>query len=691
MSRVVSRVPATFMAIAAVLGVVASAPASAQTAGTTAAKTPGSAAARTVAGPSAPAEAVPTAVIVAEDPTFAYPLKLRLSDLEGTAKSLLERDLVSKLASAYGERGFHPMWVDGRGLLPRAVAVIAEIAKAQEWGLDKSAFQLPAATFKSSDVHTLAGAEAQISYAVAKYAAHAGGGRVDPSQLSKWLDQKPRLVDVKALLSEISGANDPASILTAMHPKHPGFRNLLKAYLKLIDPAPAKPETGFVTLPPGPRIEPGTRHPDVAMVRQRLGILATAYEEDLYDDRLAAAVTKYMKIGRRVKLAIDAKVRDALNNPPELLARKADTPTAKKLLVNLERWRWLPNDLGELHIWNSLTEFETRVTKSGDVIHAERIIIGKAETQTPIFSDRMEYLVFQPEWGVPNSIKVKQLLPALQEGNDGILDERGMKIIINGKEKEPGDYNWDQTDIRYVPVYQQPGPDNPLGQVKFMFPNKHDVYMHDTPTKNLFNDRKRTYSHGCIRVRNPRKLAELIMGLDQGWGASEVGNVLGRNSKPSNRIELTRPIPVHNTYFTAFADEEGKVRTVPDIYSHDQRISDALDGVPIAVIAERDPALVLERELEEIAPTGKPNVAILEKTDRQKAADRARRYSNNYDEASRRNGAYGRPNFSGYSGVGAYYVPPPPKPTYYYKPSGGSGSSGWRSPSSMTEAIVGRR
>ncbi|MEQ1712971.1 MAG: L,D-transpeptidase family protein, partial [Hyphomicrobium sp.] len=467
--------------------------------------------------------------------------------------------------------------------------------------------------------------------------------------------------------------------------------------LKTLAPVPAaKSEQGLETLPPGPRIEPGSRHPDIAVIRRRLGIIGTAHDETLYDDRVVAAVRGYMKFGRRnIKPVIDERVRAAFNNPSELAtAKQPESIDAKKILVNMERWRWLPDEIGELHIWNSLTEFETKVVKAGEVIHQERIIIGKPDTQTPIFSQKMAYVVFQPEWGVPNSIKVKQLLPALQDGNDGVLDERGMKILVNGREKDPGDYNWDKTDIRYVPVYQLPGPSNPLGQVKFMFPNKHDVYMHDTPQKSLFNDSRRTHSHGCIRVRNPRKLAELIMKLDQGWGESEVAAVLQPRAKPSNRIELKSQIPVHNTYFTVFADAEGNLRSVADIYSHDKRISDALDGVPVEVIARRDPARVLEQELEEIAPTRQSDGGtIIMKSEKQKLAARRNR-SNDYDDDTY--APSGKPQYQGYSALG--YAPPqqfyfaPPKPTNYappkptYSPPVKKGNS-FRSPTTLYDAV----
>ena len=292
----------------------------------------------------------------------------------------------------------------------------------------------------------------------------------------------------------------------------------------------------------------------------------------------------------------------ALNQPARAaLAGPADL---RKVLVNMERWRWLPDDLGALHVWNNLPEFETRLVKGGTTMHQERIIIGKPETQTPVFSDRIRFVVFQPEWGVPSSIKVKSLLPSLQDGDYDVLERRNMRISVNGRTVDPGKYDWDRTDIRRVPIVQDAGPENPLGQMKFMFPNRHDVYMHDTPAKGLFNAAVRTFSHGCIRVRNPRRLAEIILAETSGRTAAEAAETVaagtGTGAKPGNRVDLARAVPVHNTYFTLVADTAGGLRSLPDIYGHDRRIAAVLDGRPASVIREQDPALKQQREIEEI-------------------------------------------------------------------------------------------
>jgi murein L,D-transpeptidase YcbB/YkuD len=218
----------------------------------------------------------------------------------------------------------------------------------------------------------------------------------------------------------------------------------------------------------------------------------------------------------------------------------------------------------------------------------------------------MKFVVFHPDWGVPGTIKVQDLLPALQAGDYSVLSRRNMRIAMGDRMSDPGDIDWSQTDIRKVAIVQDPGPDNPLGRVKFMFPNKHDVYMHDTPTKGLFNVSTRAFSNGCIRVRNPKRLAELVFEADRGWNSDDVTPLLQTKAPVNNRIGLEKPIPVHNVYFTVSIGDDGKIRSFADVYGHDRRIQDALDGKSIAEIAERDPYRKLQEELEDIAPTKPP-------------------------------------------------------------------------------------
>jgi L,D-transpeptidase YcbB len=216
-------------------------------------------------------------------------------------------------------------------------------------------------------------------------------------------------------------------------------------------------------------------------------------------------------------------------------------------------------------------------------------------------------VVFHPDWGVPGTIKVQDLLPSLQAGDDSVLQRRNMRLVSGNRTVHPAEIDWSRTDIRKLSVIQDPGPSNPLGQLKFMFPNKHDVYMHDTPNKNLFETPVRSYSFGCIRVRNPVRLAEIVFGQDRNWTQIDIMPLLSARAQQNNRVNLGRQIPVHNTYFTLLAGEDGKVSSFADVYGHDKRIQAVLlDGERVEVVARTDPALALDRKVKELAAAPPP-------------------------------------------------------------------------------------
>lgn len=530
-----------------------------------------------------------------------------LTDRMSRARDERTRVWLTQLGTLYAHETARLFWFDESGWLPHTSPLQNELMRADDWGLDPKLIDVP--VLHAEGIEGKARAEVGFTLAVLQYAWQAGGGRVEPTQLSNWLDHGPRAVDAERLVPAIAGDADPARALSHLNPQHPQFLALREAYLAATGRRVSSdaPPPAIEPIPSGPRIVVGAYHPHVALVRQRLGVPAGGRDAAGFDGELAAALAQRLReAGVKWRRRIDDDVRRVLNGDG---TPRPKGPELAKIMVNMERWRWLPRDLGELHIWNNLPEFETRVVDNGRAVHRERIIIGKPETQTPVFSDRMETLVFKPDWGVPSSIKIKSLLPALQESDYGVIERRGMRIVRNGRTVDPSRINWHKVDIRSVTIVQDPGSSNPLGEIKFLFPNRHDVYMHDTPSKGLFSSSSRMFSHGCIRVRNPRRLAEVIFERAERRPAGDVHALLGRKAKENNRIELGRKVPVHNVYFTLVADESGKLRSLPDIYRHDWRVSAALAGTPISRIAAADPALRLQRELEEIAPSKKRRYA----------------------------------------------------------------------------------
>jgi murein L,D-transpeptidase YcbB/YkuD len=502
---------------------------------------------------------------------------------------------VKALTTFYQERTFAPVWVSKDGMTAKADAAIAEIKKADDWGLEAAAFALPEPVATATP-EALAEAEITLSKAVLKYARYARGGRImNPAeQLSSYLDRMPQLLDPQDVMTKIAASDTPDAVLRGFHPQHPQFEKLRQQLLAL---RKASTADEMVRLPDGPLLKPGMSHPDVALLRKRLKVPPPATEpapeattsadakpaegapkttaslpkkdESFYDDALVVAVKAFQKEkGLSQDGLVGRGTRAALNDFEVL--------SADKLIANMEEWRWMPEDMGDLYVQVNVPEFKVRVVKNGTVIHSERVITGKVDKQTPIFSHDLKTIYAKPRWNVPNSIKVNELYPSLVRGSD-YFQRQGLRLSHNGRIIDPDDVDWDETDIRRFDVYQPAGPRNALGVVKFAFPNKHLVYMHDTPTKSLFNRSVRTFSHGCMRVRNPRRLAEILLGEDKGWDAAKVDDII-ENGPRNNDIEIEHRIPVHVTYFTAWVDDQGETQMARDVYGHEKRITLALAG-----------------------------------------------------------------------------------------------------------------
>ena len=449
-------------------------------------------------------------------PTLAMEAAQRVQEI-GRANA--HADDIAALKAFYSANPDKPLWIEGGSLSPRAKAVMTEIGLADDWGLKAAAFALPAAGAAGAD------AEVQLSLAVLKYARHARGGRLDPTQLTDAIDRTANLIAPDKVLADISTAAAPEAVLRKLHPQHPQFERLRQLYLALRD--------GKLDTQPAPQPE-----------------------------AVAEAEEPAAKRGKKKKKQI---AKPAL--PPPL--------TAERVLFNMEQWRWMPDDLGRLHVMVNIPEFQLRMVKDGKPIHVERVVTGGTNTQTPIFSKEMETVVFQPGWGVPPSIKVKELLPGLLAGRDTV-GSRGYRMSYRGREVSASSIDWRSVDIRKVSIVQPPGPSNALGMVKFLFPNKHDVYMHDTPSKSLFNAEMRAFSHGCVRVRNPMRFAEIIFAETGGWAPQRVASLA--RGKPENQVQVPGRIGVHITYFTVVVDDDGKVNTYRDIYGHEARVQGGLDG-----------------------------------------------------------------------------------------------------------------
>ncbi|AHB48759.1 hypothetical protein W911_10705 [Hyphomicrobium nitrativorans NL23] len=258
---------------------------------------------------------------------------------------------------------------------------------------------------------------------------------------------------------------------------------------------------------------------------------------------------------------------------------KHATPNAaaKRLRANMEMWRWKWPDIGEFHIIANVPSYTIDVVKDGKTIHTERIVVGELGKQTSIFSRRLQDVTFRPMWRVPESIKVRELWPSLLRGG-GMMRQYGLEVETkSGRRLDWRTMDWANTDIRDYEVVQPPGAKSAMGYVKFSFPSQHTIFMHDTPDKWMFGQRQRTLSAGCLRLRNPLRMAELVLEHDKGWGAAKVDE-LAKRGPLNNEVLIDGRIPMHIVYQTAWVDEDGTLKTYSDIYGHEKRVTLALDG-----------------------------------------------------------------------------------------------------------------
>ena len=527
--------------------------------------------------PPAAAAATP-APATAPSPSIApaaQAIRARTTDkrLDATAE---ERQAV---ATFFDARSGAPLFADPKGLTPQGAALLAELKLAGDYGLPSAELvpaKLPApgAALTETDWADL---EVRMSLAALKYARYACGGRIpEPSkQLATYLDRAPQLIEPLTVLETLAAAPSAAIALRNTNPQHPSFEALRKAYIEARG-AKATGDAGEDPLDGAPNLRPGMSHPAVAIVRQRLKLAlptatdGKAADPQLYDPAMVEAIVAYQE-------ANDLGTADGIIGARTRAAIASLQPAGEKtLLANMEQWRWMPSNLGETYITVNIPEFTIRMVKNGGVIHTERVVTGLVTNQTPIFSEELKTVVLQPDWVLPESIKINEALPSLQSGG-GMFWSNGLKIKRGNTDVDPSEVRWSSANLKAYTFYQPPGEANVLGQVKFLFPNKHAVYMHDTPSKHLFDKAERAFSHGCMRVRNPVKLAELVLMRDKGWTAGKVAALL-EDGPEDNKIALDRTIPVHVTYFTAAPGDDGKIKTFRDIYGHEQRISLALAG-----------------------------------------------------------------------------------------------------------------
>ena len=462
---------------------------------------------------------------------------------------------------------FRTAWLDDGAPGERTEAVKAVLAGAREDGLDPNRYRLDVATRLLEQVaresavlddaaraNYMADIDLLLSEGYMRYATDILSGVVDPELVGrKWQVHRDAAATEAVLRSAARG--DPAEVVQNLRPATPYYGRLMQSLARLRQIEQAG---GWQPLPADLSVEVGQSSPNVAALRTRL----TAS-----DDPREAALAQQ---GAANPTLFDRDLRDALRHYQRRHGLDDDGHMGRATLVelnhsvnerieevtlNMDRWRWMPRELGPLFVLVNIAGYELEVVENNRTIESMNVVVGKIGDETPVFSDTMENVVVNPYWNPPTSILKEEILPAVAR-DPSYLARNNMEWTRDGR------------------VRQRPGPSNALGKVKFLFPNDDDIYLHDTPQDHLFSRARRDFSHGCVRLERPLDLARLIVGKATNHSAASLQAML--NSSAEKWITLKRPVPVYITYFTAWSDEDGTLNFHHDVYGHDEELKEAV-------------------------------------------------------------------------------------------------------------------
>lgn len=442
------------------------------------------------------------------------------------------------------------------------IAALGEaLAEAWTHGLDPADYADPAALAAMAPG---AARDRAARAAWFDYAEDLAFGRIDPRDLDEDWTAPVRDQDLMVWYTRAREAVGVFESLEALSPQHPDYQ-ALRAELIAVTAAPDAP--GLIGA--GATLQRGDRGARVDALRARLHELGLLSDPGRPGDAFDAALeSALMRFQARRNLAADGRAG-------AVTVRELDAGADRRvdqLRANLERWRWLPADLGERHIRVNIADYRLEAWSNGRVERVHETQIGKTYASTPVFSEAMSIVEINPWWLTPGGLGSRWV--STFRRNPGYAYSQGYHLVDLDTGERVNAYTVDWTGRRFR-VIQEPGPTNAMGEVKFLFPNRHNVYIHDTPHRDVFALSRRDDSAGCVRVRDPRALAVWVLG-GEGWSAADVREAF--EAERTVRVRLQNEIPVHILYFTAVTDRLGRVRFVHDVYGRDQRLIDALDG-----------------------------------------------------------------------------------------------------------------
>jgi len=494
-----------------------------------------------------------------------------------------EKDIAKALSDYYSANPAY-IWVSGSTANERAKEAVRVLGEADSYGLDAAdyAVDVPADGFSMDEMaarrRALMRFEMTLSARVLRYVRDAQNGRVDPNKISGYHDFPAKPLDLVGTLKALADNDNAGAYLEARHPQNPEFK-ALRAELEKLQAA-AENE---IIVDPKLVLKPGETSPELPKLLKLIqrdhadlldgeygDVLARLGDSELYDREL---VPVFEAVQKKIGLKPDGVVG------PHTVSKLAGTPKAdriEKVTLALEEMRWLPSDLGDPRVFINQPAFTASYIEGNEEKLKTRVIIGRPANQTSFFYDQIAQVDYNPYWGVPQSIIVNEMLPRLRS-DPGYLDRSGYEVLdAKGKRIPSSAINWAQYGGK-VPfsIRQIPSEANALGELKILFPNKHAIYMHDTPQKALFSRDSRAFSHGCIRLKDPRGMAAAVLGTD-------LDHIVKKLKAGHSSENVSRKIPVYVAYFTAWPEMNGTVEYFNDIYDRDSHLKLAMDKVEAA-------------------------------------------------------------------------------------------------------------
>lgn len=488
--------------------------------------------------------------------------------------SLLAEKNIAEALVAYYSQEPTLIWIADAGVNEKAQSAIATLRQAETEGLDPNDYALavPAA---DADERQLLAFEMELSARLLRYGRDALNGRIDPNRISGYHDFKAKEFDGVEWLRAARDSGDVTTFLAQQHPQNAYYRALRDELGRLRQSA-----ENDIVIEPKTVVKPGQTNPEFTKIlalidrraddafRSEFGVLLA---DHLGTETYSQELVPLIKAAQRQAGVGD----DGVIGPRTVLALAGESKASSiaKVEAAMERIRWLPSDLSDRYVFINTPSFEAYYVEDGEQKLAMRTVVGRLDTQTYFFQDEISYVEFHPYWGMPRSILINSYLPRVLK-DPTYFDRNGYEVVgQNGQVVSSTSVNWGAYGSK-IPfnVRQRPGPNNALGEMKIMFPNRHAIYMHDTPEKHLFNRENRALSNGCIRLSDPRAMAAAVLGWDN-------DRVTRRLAGKHGRENLEVKVPVYVAYFTAWPDQTGIVRYYNDTYSRDTKVQAAIEKV----------------------------------------------------------------------------------------------------------------